>query len=449
MTTKTFDLIAIGGGSGGLAVARRAAQLGQRVLVIERSKLGGTCVNVGCVPKKIMWYAAHLNHALHAAPEYGLPVTTGAMDWEALVDKRQSYLARLNDIYRRNLENEHVALVTGDAAFVDQKTVAVNGVHYTAPHIVLATGGEPIVPPISGAELGITSDGFFALTHQPQRVAVVGAGYIAVELAGVLRALGSEVTMLVRGNQLLANFDALLRDVLTESMTTAGIGLHWQTPTRALTQTAEGIAVQTDGSAPLGPFDCVLWATGRRPLTAGLNLAAAGVEVDDKGFVPVDPFQNTNQNGIYAIGDITGQAALTPVAIAAGRRLAARLFGDQPDSRLDYENIPTVVFSHPPIGTVGLTEAAARERFGHDAVKVYQTRFTGLYYAMLSHKTPTAMKLVCVGPTEKIVGCHVIGDGADEMLQGFAVAVQMGATKADFDRTVAIHPTSAEELVTL
>lgn len=449
---KTFDYVVIGGGSGGVATARRAAEYGARVALIEAGRLGGTCVNVGCVPKKVMWYAATLAHALEDAAGYGFTLAGHDFDWPTLKQRRDAYVQRLNGIYDGMLEKAGVEVIRGFGRFVDKNTVEVDGERYSAPHIVIATGGRPVVPETPGAELGITSDGFFDLEQLPRRVAVVGSGYIAVELAGVLRALGSEVDLLVRGEVLLRPFDALLREELATHMQDAGIQLCFRHQVRGLTRQQDGsIRIDCedgDGKAVQRVADTVIWAIGRRAATDGINLAAAGLTAGKHGVLETDEYQNTTVPGIYAIGDIVGKAELTPVAIGAGRKLAARLFRDQPDSKQNYDLIPTVVFTHPPIGTVGLSEDAARERHG-EAVKVYSARFTGMYNALTEHKPRTAMKLVCVGEEEKVVGCHIIGTGADEMLQGFAVAIGMGATKADFDATVAIHPTAAEELVTL
>ncbi len=449
MKQTHFDLIAIGAGSGGLAVARRAAQYGARCAVIEGAPLGGTCVNVGCVPKKVMWYAADLAHALHDAPEYGFDVSGGALDWAQLVEKRNAYIKRLNGIYANNLQRDGVTLIEGYAKFIDARTLEVDGQRFTADHIVIASGGRPLVPKLPGAELGITSDGFFALKQQPRKVAVIGGGYIGVELAGVLRGLGSEVDLLLRSEHVLGAFDPLIRDTVQQQLIDAGVRIHAQARIDALTLWRDNQISVVCGDGPeLTGYDAVIWAIGRAPNSDRLNLEAAGVIVNDRGFIPTDAYENTNVPGIYAIGDVNGKAALTPVAIAAGRRLAARLFRGETDSRLEYHNIPTVVFSHPPAGTVGLTEPQAREKHGA-AVKVYQTTFTPMYHALTEHKIKTAMKLVCVGDDERVVGCHMVGHGVDEMLQGFAVAIRMGATKADFDNTVAIHPTSSEELVTM
>ncbi|MCP5438665.1 MAG: glutathione-disulfide reductase [Chromatiaceae bacterium] len=442
-----FDLIAIGGGSGGLAVAEKAAQYGRRVAVIEPAKMGGTCVNTGCVPKKVMWYAANLAHAVDAASDFGIPAQRGVTDWQKLVSGRNDYITNINRYWDGYVADSGITRIDGSARFVDARTVEVDGQHYSAGHIVIATGGHPIVPRVPGADLGITSDGFFALAEQPRRVAIIGAGYIGVELAGVLRALGSEVSLVALEARVLEAFDGMISDVLMDEMHKQGIALHMGFQVAGLAKTGAGIAVDANNGERLDGFDSVIWAVGRAPNTRGLALERAGVEVRANGIVPTDGYQNTNVPGIYAIGDITGRAALTPVAIAAGRRLAARLFGGQADSRVDYRNIPSAVFSHPPVATVGLTERQARER--QHKVTVYQTDFTPMRHALSAHGVTTAMKLVCSGDDERIVGIHLIGDNVEEMMQGFAVAVQMGATKADFDNTIAIHPISAEELVTM
>ncbi len=448
MTTH-YDVIAIGGGSGGLSVAERAALYGKRCAVVEPHPLGGTCVNKGCVPKKMMWNAAHLRHLTQLAPDYGVMTEFKNLDWNTLISKRQAYIHGINHWYVNYLADSNIDLIKGYARFVDNHTLEVDDKHYTAEHIAICVGGEPVVPDIPGAEYGITSDGFFEMQELPKRVVVVGAGYIAVELAGVLNELGSEVTMLLRGQHILARFDAILRETLTEEMLNAGINIVSCMALDHIEKTGGNklTLVGTSGFN-INDVDQLIWAIGRRPVTQALNLGATDIERDDAGFIPTDDFQNTNVPGVYAVGDVTGRTALTPVAIAAGRRLADRLFNNQPERKLDYENIPSVVFSHPPIGTVGLTEGEARQQHGA-AVKIYQTRFTPMFYAPSKTGQKTAMKLVCIGAQEKIVGCHIIGMGADEMLQGFAVAIRMGATKKDFDDTVAIHPTSAEELVTM
>ncbi|MDX1609739.1 MAG: glutathione-disulfide reductase [Halofilum sp. (in: g-proteobacteria)] len=449
MSEQHFDLLVIGGGSGGLAAARRAARHGASAAVVEYDRLGGTCVNRGCVPKKVMWYAASLAHTLGDAADYGFELELGGHDWGRLVSKRADYIERLNGIYADNLERDGVTRIDGRARFVEAKKVEVEGRRYSADRVIIAVGGEPIVPDLPGAEHGITSDGFFELSQRPDRVAVVGAGYIAVELAGMLDALGAETHLVIRRDSVLRSFDADLQAALMESLQADGIRIYTRTTPGRLDNTEDGLVLHGAEAPVAERLDTVLWAIGRRPRTADLGLEHTGVETDDRGYIPVDEWQDTAVEGIHALGDVCGRAELTPVAIAAGRKLADRLFGGHGNARLEYENIPTVVFSHPPIGTVGLAEDAARERFGDDAVRVYRTRFTPMYHALTAHKTAAVMKLVCAGDEETVVGCHVFGHGADEMLQGFAVAVRMGARKADFDATVAIHPTSAEELVTL
>ncbi|HWY95349.1 MAG TPA: glutathione-disulfide reductase [Steroidobacteraceae bacterium] len=448
MSDQAFDLLIVGGGSGGLACAQRAAEYGAKAAVIESHRLGGTCVNVGCVPKKVMWNAASVALSLTDANDYGFNVTVGDSDWPALKRKRDAYVLRLNGIYERNLAAKGVTYVRGAARFLDKSTVEVNGDRITARHIVIATGGKPSVPALPGSEHGITSDGFFSLEQRPKRVAIAGSGYVACELAGAFHELGAQVEIFIRKEHLLMSFDVMLGKSLMREMRDQGIIVHDHVvPARVREDSGLKTLTAVDGREFAG-FDCLLWAVGRAANVSGLDLKQAGVAVDDCNFVVTDAFQNTNVPGLYAIGDVTGRAALTPVAIASGRRLSDRLFGNQTDRRLEYSMIPTVVFTHPPIGTVGASEAEARAQYG-DAVKVYVADFTPMYHALTARKTHTDMKLVCVGPEQRIVGCHIIGTGADEILQGFAVAIRMGATKRDFDDTVAIHPTSAEELVTM
>lgn len=446
---KEFDLIAIGGGSGGMGVARRAASYGAKVAVIEANDvLGGTCVNVGCVPKKVMWYGAHLAEAAHDYAGYGFDLPGEVtLDWAALVSRRQSYIERLNGIYSNNLSNEGIEHISGYAQFVDSKTLAVGDESYTAKHIVIATGTQPNQAGIPGGEHAIDSDGFFALTEQPASAVVVGSGYIAVELAGVLNALGTQVTLLLRKDTALRNFDPDISEMVVNQLVEAGVTVKPNTEATLVEKTNSGLDITlTDGSTIRS--EQLLWATGRHAPLEALGITRTDIG-HQRGFITVDEFQNTTIDGVYAIGDITGKAPLTPVAIAAGRKLSDRLFGGQAEARLDYDNIPTVVFTHPPVGTVGMSEKEAKDKYGAEHIKVYRSRFNPMYYALLERKIPTLMKLIVAGEEEKVVGLHCVGDGADEMIQGFAVAVKMGATKADFDRTVAIHPTSSEEFVTM
>jgi glutathione reductase (NADPH) len=446
---KHFDLLVIGGGSGGVATANRAASYGARVALFEPARMGGTCVNAGCVPKKIMWSAASAAHAIEEAGGYGFRVQRNGFDWNRFKQQRDDYIRHLNSVYERGLTGNKVDIVRAHARFVEPQVIVANGERYTAGHIAIAVGGRPIVPKLPGTEHGITSNGFFELDKCPERVAIVGAGYVSVELGGLLRALGSEVTMLLRRDHFLHSFDPMLREQLMKQMEADGIRMIRKVRVCEVERTAEGISIACDNGARLSGFDTLIWAIGREPNSDGLGLDTANVRVDPEGAIHTDAYQETNVPGIYAIGDVAGRFELTPVAIAAGRRLADRIFGGKAGRHLPYENIPTVIFSHPPIGTVGLSEQAAVARFGAAAIRVYETEFTPMYYAFTDRRPSCSMKLVVSGPEERIVGCHVIGLGADEMLQGFAVAVRMGATKADFDDTVAIHPTVAEEMVTM
>lgn len=450
----TYDFIVIGGGSGGIAAARRAAVHGASAMVVESARLGGTCVNVGCVPKKVMWNAAQINESLHLAGDYGWSVTRdgagdGQLDWASLKRARDAYIARLNTIYADNLTQSGVAWVEGRARFSSPHSIRVNDTEYHAPHILIATGGQSHVPPVPGAELGITSNGFFALPQQPKKILVIGAGYIATELAGMLHALGSEVTMLLRGAELLRPFDHDLHTLVMSSMQASGVTMLKNVALTDLYEAAGLLGVHYQDDQHCHGFDTIIWATGRKPDLADLDLATATVSVDARGYVTTDEYQNTSADGIYAVGDVTARLQLTPVAIAAGRRLADRVFGGEPTAKLDYSKVPTVVFSHPPIGTVGLSEQNAIAEYGAENLKIYKNTFVDIRYALSEHRPRTLVKLITQGRDETIVGCHICGHSADEIIQGFAVAVKMGATKADFDNTVAIHPIAAEELVTL
>jgi glutathione reductase (NADPH) len=445
-----YDLIVIGGGSGGLACVQRAADYGARTLLVESHRLGGTCVNLGCVPKKVMWNAAEIGHAVHDAPDYGFDVALGRLDWAMLRRKRDAYIERLNDSYARNLANRKVELLRGHARLAGPQAVRVEERRLTAERVVLAVGGQPIRPQLPGATLGLVSDDFFELAARPNGVAIVGGGYVAAEFAGIFSALGSHTSLVLRHERVLRHFEPVLGDRLMTIMRDEGVDIFTDAVPKSLARNVRGLLELTveDGRV-LGPFDTLVWAVGRAPTTVGLGLDALEVATDQWGHVLTDDYQETNLPWLYAIGDCTQRTQLTPVSIAAGRRLADRLWGGQSGRRLDYDNIATVVFSHPPIATVGLTEAQARVKYGEAAVKSYSSGFLPMYYSLTTRKPRAEMKLVTAGPAEHVVGIHVIGDGADEMMQGFAVALKMGATKQDLDDTVAIHPTSAEELVTM
>ncbi|KKD00181.1 glutathione-disulfide reductase [Photobacterium halotolerans] len=446
-----FDYICIGGGSGGIASANRAAMYGAKVALIEAKALGGTCVNVGCVPKKVMWHGAQIAEAMHLyAKDYGFDVDVKNFNWATLVESREAYIGRIHQAYDNVLGKNKIEVINGFAKFVDAKTVEVNGQHFTADHILIAVGGEPTIPDIPGAEHGIDSNGFFELTEQPKRTAVIGAGYIAVEIAGVLSALGTETHLFVRKESPLRSFDPLIVDTLVEVMNNEGPTLHTHSVPKEVVKEADGTVTLHFENGESHNTDLLIWAIGRNPVTHKINLAATGVETTGKGYIKVDEYQQTNVPGIYCVGDIMdGGIELTPVAVKAGRQLSERLFNNKPDAKMDYKLVPTVVFSHPPIGTIGLTEPEAIAQFGEDNVKVYQSGFTAMYTAVTSNRQPCKMKLVCAGPEETVVGLHGIGFTVDEMIQGFGVAMKMGATKADFDSVVAIHPTGSEEFVTM
>ncbi|MEX1220693.1 MAG: glutathione-disulfide reductase [Idiomarina sp.] len=449
--TRHYDYLAIGAGSGGIASANRAAIRGAKAAVIEAKAVGGTCVNVGCVPKKVMWYGAHIAEAMKYSEAYGFKIDQKGFDWATLVKNREAYIERIHGGYQRGFESNGVEFIEGFATFVDKNTVEVNGEKITADHITIAVGGRPMIPDLPGAEHGIDSDGFFALTERPEKAVVVGAGYIAVEIAGVLHALGADAHLLVRKDRPLRNFDVDITDALLQRMEQDGMKLRTQCNIERVEKQQNGkLVLKTKEGENITDVDCLIWAIGREPATDKINIEAAGVKLDEVGFVCVDKYQNTNMEGIYAVGDITGEAQLTPVAIKAGRLLSERLFNkDMPDAHMDYSLIPTIVFSHPPIGTMGLTEAQAVAVHGEEDITVYKSNFAAMYNAITPHRALSTFKLVCQGPSEKVVGIHGIGEGMDEILQGFAVAMKMGATKADFDATVALHPTSGEEFVTL
>ncbi|KAI5899234.1 uncharacterized protein SCHCODRAFT_02604549 [Schizophyllum commune H4-8] len=459
-----YDLVIIGGGSGGSGFSRRAASYGKKVALVEMTdRPGGTCVNVGCVPKKLMWHAADLFEKFHNHAK-GYKMTGGentVFDWSAFVEQRDAYIRRLNQIYATNWAKDGVEYHKGYGRLLSKNQVEVeledkSKYILEADHINIATGGYPIIPSedkIPGASLGITSDGFFELKEQPKRVVVVGAGYIAVELAGIFNALGTQTHLLIRGDTVLRTFDETIQQTLTPWMEKTGVNIHRQTHVTRVEGTKGGpLTVHTDKGDKI-ETDVLLWAIGRCAMTRNIGLEEVGVKTDEKDYVVVDEYQVSSVPNITSIGDAQGKAELTPVAIAAGRRLGNRLFGppEFKDDKLSYDDIPTVVFSHPPIGTTGLTEKQAREKYGDENIKIYKASFRSLYFSMVDedHKEPTVHKLICAGPEERVVGIHILGMGSDEIMQGFGVAVKMGARKQDLDATVAIHPTSSEELVTM
>lgn len=447
---QSFDYICIGGGSGGIASANRAAKHGKNVAIIEAKAIGGTCVNVGCVPKKAMWFGAQVAEAIHRyAPDYGFDVNVNTFNWGTLVASRDAYIERIHQSYDRVLGNNGITVINGFAKFIANNVLEVNGKQYTAPHISIATGGYPLIPKIEGGDLGITSDGFFELAEQPKRAVVVGAGYIGVELAGVLHSLGTETKLVVRKEKPLRNFDDTISNTLVDIMSEEGPTLINHAEVTKIVKQADGSLVVNLSNGDDINTDTLIWAIGRAPANDNIGLEHTDVTLNERGYIVVDEYQNTTAQGVYALGDNIGKIDLTPVAVKAGRLLSERLFNSQIHAKMDYTLIPTVVFSHPPIGTMGLTEAEAIAEHGQNNIKVYHSSFGAMYTAVTRHRQITTMKLICAGDNEKVVGIHGIGHGMDEILQGFGVALKMGATKADFDACVAIHPTSGEEFVTL
>lgn len=446
---KECDYLVIGIGSGGIASGRRAAKYGAKVIAIESKRMGGTCVNVGCVPKKVTWNAAAIAETFKDAKAYGFSgYDAPTFDWPYFKKKRDAYVKRLNGIYENNLNKDSIEHLQGRAKFVgkDEVEVALESggtQRIKAKHILIATGGRPKVPDIPGKELAIDSDGFFELEQQPKSIATSGAGYIGVEMSGMLHALGTETHFFIRGDRLLRSFDPMIQDTVTKEYERQGVHLYKGSQITKIEDIGNGLKRVTyketeTGKESVVEVEVVLFATGRVPEIEDLHIKELGIKLNERNHIVTDEFQNTSIPNVYAIGDVCDRGfELTPVAIAAGRRLSDRLFGGKPDSKLEYSNIPSVVFAHPEIGSVGLTEPEARQKYG-DKVKIYKTQFTGMFYAMMDpeDKAPTAYKIICVGDEEKVVGLHILGQGSSEILQGFGVAIKMGATKKDFDNCV-------------
>lgn len=446
---KKFDLIAIGGGSGGIASANRAAEYGAKVAVIEESYLGGTCVNLGCVPKKVTWYASRVNDAIHRyGPGYGFKAKEVEFDYSEFLKARDGYVERSRSGYDSRFEKNNVEVFNGHAKFVSEHEVEVNGEIIYGEQIIIATGGRPLLPEVKGVELVDNSDDFFAWDTLPESVAVIGAGYIAVELAGVLHGLGVDSHLVVRHDRPLRKFDEMITDALVEAMEQNGPTLMTQTSFDEYRKKGDQIECYQEGELKL-TVDRVIMAIGRVANTENLGLENINIHTEVDCTISVNEEHQTAIPHIYAIGDVIDKVDLTPVAIRAGRQVAEYLFNDAKTSAIDYTNIPTVVFSHPAIGTIGLTEKEAIEAYGEKDIKVYRNKFFSMYASASWHREPCYFKLVCQGPEETVIGLHGIGEGVDEMIQGFGVAMKMKATKEQFDSVIAIHPTGAEEFVTM
>ena len=443
-----YQLFVIGGGSGGVRAARIAASLGARVAIAESFRYGGTCVIRGCVPKKLLVYAAHFAEDFADAQGFGWTVPPAEFSWPQLIEAKNREIARLSSLYEKNLQGARVEVMHGAARLVDAHTVAVNGQHITAEHILVATGGTPFVPQIPGVEHAITSNEVFDLPQLPRRVLMVGGGYIAVEFAGIFHGLGAQVTLCYRGEQVLRGFDDDVRAHLHDAMVTKGMSVRLHEDVTQIEKRSDGSLAVTLAGTPGTPLvvDAVLYATGRVPNTQGLGLEEVGVALDGAGAIPVDAFGQTCVASIHAVGDVTDRIALTPVAIREGAALAHTLFGPA-RTPADLTTVPSAVFSQPPIGTVGLTEAQALEQTG--SIDIYSARFRSMRHTLSGRDERTLVKLIVDTASQRVLGAHMVGADAPEIIQGLAIAIRMGATKADFDATVALHPTAAEEFVTL
>ena len=442
-----FDLYVIGAGSGGVRAARFAAGFGAKVAVAESRYLGGTCVNVGCVPKKLLVYGAHFAEDFEQASGFGWSLGEANFDWATLIANKDREINRLNGIYRNLLVNSGVTLHEGHARLVDAHQVEINGERFTARHILIATGGWPQIPEIPGREHAIGSNEAFFLKELPKRVLVVGGGYIAVEFAGIFHGLGAQTSLLYRGDLFLRGFDGSVRKHLQEELTKRGLDLQFNADIERIDKQADGSLKATLKDGRVLEADCVFYATGRRPMLDNLGLENTGVKLDERGFVAVDDLYQTAEPSILAIGDVIGRVQLTPVALAEGMAVARRLFKPEQYRPVDYANIATAVFSLPNIGTVGLTEEDARKH-GHN-VQIFESRFRPMKLTLTDCQEKTLMKLVVDADTDKVLGCHMVGPDAGEIVQGLAIALKAGATKQHFDETIGVHPTAAEEFVTM
>jgi glutathione reductase (NADPH) len=445
-----YDLLVIGAGSAGLAAAKKAAENGASVALVEMKTIGGTCVNVGCVPKKITWYAAAFADFFSFAKEYGFHNNAGKIVYKKFAAARTKYIKMLDKKYEQRVKSDKITYLEGQAKFTDPHTLKINNILYTAKHIVIATGCSPNIPDIEGAKFVIDSDSFFELKSLPKKMAVVGGGYIGMELTFILNQLGIDVHLVLRGTAPLRAFDDMIVKAMQELIKAKKIKLYKNHNVEKITRTSQKkLTLHCNKNKKITNLDSVLFAIGRHPCTKNLNLRVAGVNLNKDKYIATDKYEVTNVPHIYAIGDVTGKKFQTPVAVAAGRILASRIFGGKKKAFLDYGNIPTVIFTHPPAGSVGLTEKQAVEKYSQKNLVVYESHFASLFYALCKKKPLSHIKLITLKKSGKIVGCHVIDKHADEIMPGVAIAIKMGATKTDFDNTIGIHPTSAEELLTM
>lgn len=445
-----FEVLVIGGGSGGLAFAKRASLLGQKCAIIENNKVGGTCVNVGCVPKKVMWFASDIHHRFKLASGFGFMNANNSkttnIDYSYLVNQREEYINRIHQSYDNQFKKYAITLIQGRAEFAGLNQIKVNGQIYEAKTILIATGSKPVIPKIQGSQFAIDSDGFFEMTTLPKSIAIIGAGYIGLEVAGVLNALGSKVSVFIRSKIALREFDRDIVLKLIEHMQAAGIEFHFETQPVEIQKNQKNLCLITSKNKVGLEFEKIMFATSRKPNLDNLNLEKANIESFNGKLKVNEKYQTSNKN-IYALGDVLDTVMLTPFAIRQAKNLANYLFNNEKFIPINQNIIPTVIFTHPPIGTIGLTQAQAEEKYKQ--VKVYQSSFNPMIEAFAEYKQKAIFKIICANENEKVVGMHAIGHGADEMMQGFAVAMKMGITKKDLDETIAIHPTSSEEFVTM
>lgn len=443
---KQFDLLIIGGGSAGIALAAKATNLGAKCAIIEQSHLGGTCSNLGCIPKKLMWFAAETKEFIDDAEGFGLSIKDRKFNWQHLLKQREKHISNIRVYFEEYLAKKKITLIRDSAKFVSPNIVAAGNNSFSAKHIVIATGARPRLPDIPGSDYGITSDDFFLLDKQPKKIAVVGSGYIALELSCILQLLGSEVTLIIRGNNILKNFDPLIAEILFNHLFKNKINIIKQTTINKIEKIDGQLKIYTNDTILPESYDHILWAIGRTPNIDELNLAVTDVQTNMDNTIKIDKNFHTHAKNIYAIGDVTPYPQLATVAIAQGKQLASIIFSIKIE-KYNFNQIPTALFTIPPAGMVGLTEPEAIKKYGNKKIKVYQKNFISLYDSLSPSPYPAAIKIICTGRSEKIVGCHIVAREAHEIIQGFAVAINMGATKADFKYCLAIHPTIAEELL--